>query len=99
MASSCSCAARTILSAFALSQLTRRLTALRMSFCIFACMMPIAASGAPIVVSTSSMASDCLKYVMYPPLRTASLGAKPISSMRLNASRLTLGWLVSSSRW
>ena len=49
------------MSALALSQFTRRFTALRMSFCILACITPMALSGAPMVVSTSSMASDCLK--------------------------------------
>ena len=79
MASSCSWAAFTTLSAFAESQFTRRVMVFRMSFSTLAVMMPMAALVAPMVVKKSAMASACLKYSREFPLRSASLGLKPIS--------------------
>ena len=61
MASICSCAAATTLSALAVSQLTLRLMELFMDFSTLADMMSMAAQGAPILVRKSSMASDFLK--------------------------------------
>ena len=61
MAASCSCAAETVLSALALSQLIWRVTVLRISFSTLAVRIFMDVTGAPMVVRTSAMASLCLK--------------------------------------
>ena len=72
MAAICSWAASTTLVKFAVSQLTRRLTPLRRSFSILACITFIAQTGAPSIVKKSSISSLCLKYSTQLPPRLVS---------------------------
>ena len=99
MAASCSCAAATVLSALAVSQLICRVTVLRISLSTLAVITARAVVGAPMAVKKSAIASACLKYSSALPARSVSRGEKPISSSRLCASRLTLRCAVASSRW
>ena len=57
----CSRAASTVLLTLAMSQFMARLAPLRISLSTLAVMMSMAATGAPMVVSRSSICSDCLK--------------------------------------
>ena len=99
MAAICSCAAATVLSAFALSQFIMRVMVFFISLSTFAVMISIAAFDAPIVVRKSAIMSACLKYSRKLPLRVLSFGERPRSSSMEYASRLTLWCEVASSRW